>query len=402
MTSIVDTSVKPFRSDMAGAPAVSGTAGTGVAWLDACLVTGFDTKTATSLVIAGGIATLAYSAPTHSAFIDSVVLISGITGTYAALNGEQKVTALGTNQVKFATDLADGTAAGTISFKMAPAGWEIVYTGTNKRAYRSLDVASTKMLLRVDDSNAQYMRVVGYETMSDVDTGTGPFPSAAQMSGGGYWAKSNAASGVANKWVLVADSRFFLCNVAVNSYSLAGAVQGATRGFGDILTRRPSGDPFACVLNYSITATVSNAYDATFDGPNTAQHAMPRNYSGLGSSILYLCLPYTGTNVYSGSDTLLGAFPSPVDGELKLSRKYFNVVSSGATGAVRGDVPGIYTAPQSALADMFKMTDMVPGSGVLAGRNLVTLNPASTTMAATLTGSANAGASFVDITGPWR
>lgn len=403
MASIVDTSVKPFRSDMANAPAVSGTAGTLVALLDALLVTGFDTKSATSLVIAGGVATLSYSAPTHSAFVDSVILISGITGTYAALNGEQKVTALGANQVKFATNLADGTATGTISFKMAPAGWEIVYTGTNLRAYRSLDPLSTKMLLRVDDTNAQFARVVGYEAMTDINTGTGAFPTAVQMSGGGYWAKSAAANATANKWALVADSRLFLCNIAINSYTAPAAVQGATRGFGDIATRRPQGDAFACVLNYSNTSSVANQYDGQFESGADQRHAMPRGYSGLGSGVLNYSMPYTGsTTAWSGSDSWMGTFPSPVDGELKLCKRYFNTVQSGTTGAVRGDLPGLYSVPQSVLADNFKLWDSAPGSGALAGRNLMVFSTATTTMGTTTTGSANAGAAFIDITGPWR
>jgi hypothetical protein len=37
---------------------------------------------------------------------------------------------------------------------------------------------------------ARPWRASGYESMSDVNTGTGPFPTAAQVAGGGYWEKS--------------------------------------------------------------------------------------------------------------------------------------------------------------------------------------------------------------------
>ena len=50
-------SVKWFTSDMRGAPVVSGTAGTLIAMLDACLVTGFGVVTATSVTVSGGVAT---------------------------------------------------------------------------------------------------------------------------------------------------------------------------------------------------------------------------------------------------------------------------------------------------------------------------------------------------------
>ncbi|EPD32955.1 hypothetical protein HMPREF9701_06413, partial [Delftia acidovorans CCUG 274B] len=56
MASPVDTSVKHFLSSMTGAPVLSGTVGSMIALLDALLVTGFDTKTLTSLTVVGGVA----------------------------------------------------------------------------------------------------------------------------------------------------------------------------------------------------------------------------------------------------------------------------------------------------------------------------------------------------------
>jgi len=400
MASVVDTSVKHFRSDMSGAPGVSGTAGSLIALLDACLVNGFDVKTASSLVVSGGVATLGFTGG-HSATVDSVIVVSG--SSVAALNGEQKVTAVAGGQVKFATTAADGAASGTISFKMAPAGFEKPFSKLNVAVYRSLDPASSKMCLRVDDTNAQFARVIGYESMTDVDTGVGPFPTSAQMAGGGYWAKSVAANATLNAWALFADSRFFMVSIAVNSYVNAAAVQGPTRGFGDLLARRPSGDPYACVLNYSSTSSVTSMYDGQFELGQDQRHAMPRGYSGLGTSILHYCLPYIGNaNAYSGNDFLLGAFPSYVDGELKLSRRYFNTVTSGSTGAPRCDLPGLYSVPQTALADTFKLFRVEAGSGTLVGRNLMVVNPAVTTMQGTPLTSSQGGASFIDITGPWR
>jgi hypothetical protein len=45
--------------------------------------------------------------------------------------------------------------------------------------------------------------------MSDVNTGTGPFPTAAQVAGGGYWEKSGAAGSTARNWIVVGDERAF-------------------------------------------------------------------------------------------------------------------------------------------------------------------------------------------------
>ncbi len=401
MSSIVDTSVKNFNSTMTGAPALSGTAGTLIALLDAVLVNGFDLRTPSSLTVAGGVATLAITG-SHSAQQDCVILVAG--SSIAALNGEQKVTAAGAGFVKFATAAADGAASGSISFKMAPAGWEKVYTGTNKAVYRSLDPLSTKMLLRVDDSNAQFARVVGYEVMTDVDTGVGAFPTAAQINGGGYWAKSNVASATTVPWAVHADSRFFAFTPQYGVATNVAYQGGVTRSFGDCIPKRPGGDGYLCVLNYSITATVAQQTDSSLFSNIAYQIATPRSYTGLGSSSLHISWPYTGVQASSASglDSALGAFPSRVDGSLQLSKRYVTSVELG--GSPRGDIPGLYHVPQSGLYDSFKQFDRAPGALDLAGRVLqavATIGSGSAINGATTT-STNVGAGFFDITGPWR
>ena len=104
MTSLVDTSVKFFSSTQAGAPVLNGTAGALKALLDACLVDGFGLKSVVSLVVASGVATITVTGG-HGFLPDGVMLVAG--AATAALNGEQKVTAIGTNTASFATAVAD-------------------------------------------------------------------------------------------------------------------------------------------------------------------------------------------------------------------------------------------------------------------------------------------------------
>lgn len=399
MTSVVDTSVKNFNSTMAGAPALSGTAGSLIALLDAVLVNGFDLKNASSLTIAGGAATLAFTGA-HSAQADSVIQLTGITGTYAALNGEQKVTTIGAGVVKFATSAADGVAAGTINFKMAPAGWEKVYNAANKAVYRSLDPASTKMLLRVDDSAAQWARVVGYESMIDIDTGVGLFPTAAQLAGGGYWAKSLVASSTPAPWAIHADGRIFYFTPQPGIPSNAVYQGGATRLFGDFIAYRPGGDAYGCMLSYSNNSNVPSMADGHLFGGAGTGNATPRAITGLGSAQLNSLQPYAGNvAATSGADGYLGAFPSPVDGSLQLARKFIN-----ASGVARGEFPGAFHGTQSLLFDSFKQLDKVPGTGALAGRTLQAVNAqyATTTFNSTASTTNTCGTGFFDITGPWR
>jgi hypothetical protein len=397
MTSVVDTSVKHFRSDMVGAPVLSGTAGAMIALLDACLVNGFDVKAGTSLVVAGGVATLSFSG-THSATVDSVILISGVTNM-VALNGEQKITVIGAGLVKFATAAADGTAAGTISFKMAPtAYWTKPFSGTNLAVYKSTDPTGTGMSLRIDDTGTTSCRVVGYESMSDVNTGLGAFPTTAQISGGGYWAKSSLASAAAVLWVLIADGRKLILHIAPYYATSTANIAGVTRGFGDDIAYKPGGDAYACSLCYSITATLGSQGDGTPDATFALQHAMPRSYTALGSSVLHGAIPFTGGNTLSGVDATLGAFPSIIDGGLRLSRKWLGTASSAVPP--RGELPGLYHVPMSAAFDTFKTRDVVSGTGALASRKLMALNPSMSYTGVPT--SAATGASFVDITGPWR
>ena len=396
MASPVDTSVKHLHSGMAGAPTLNGVAGSMIDVLDAVLVTGCDFKNATSLAVLNGVATLSFSG-SHSATVESVVLVSGVTGALSALNGEQKVKAIGSGSVSFATASANGTATGTVSFKMAPAGWAKVFSATNIGVYRSQDPAGTQMYLRVDDTGTTSCRVIGYESMTDIDTGVGPFPLAAQQAGGGFWAKSYSANSNAVRWSVIADARTALVSVAVFTSQSTSAIGSNTRMFGDIVASKPGGDAFACVLGYS-SGSNFNSREGCIGTANSAEQAMPRSFTGLGSCVLHSNFSYTGiNNALSGQDPTLGSFPSPIDGGLRLSKRY---VSELQQQPPRGDIPGLYTVPQTDAGRFFYDRVITTGTGILAGRKLFSLTP---TVSNTSEWPSNViGVMFVDITGPWR
>jgi len=400
MASVVDTTVKNFNSTMSGAPSLPGVSGALVSLFDAVLVNGFDVKTATGLTVAGGVASMPFSG-SHSAQLDTVISIAGITGTYASLNGEQKVTAVAAGVVRFATSLPDGAASGTITFKMAPAGWEKVYSGTSKAVYRSLDPASTKMLLRVDDTGAQVARVVGYEAMSDVDTGVGVFPTAAQIAGGGYWSKSTQASSAAVGWNLVADSRTFYLSVRAGMADGVNNQMAPLRGFGDAIALRPSGDAYSAFLGYGTSSSPAVA-DGCLGNNASVQVASPRAYTGLGSGVTQSAQIWgLGNQIahYSGVTDIHGAFPNPVDGALYLSKK---LLSQGGNTSPRSELPGLYALTQSGAWGTFKAGDKVPGSGPLAGRTLVAVTCFGSGSMASSSNQFNTGVVMLDVTGPWR
>lgn len=392
MTSVVDTSVKHFSSDMAGAPILNGVAGSLISMLNACLITGFDTKAATSLVVSGGIATLSFTGA-HSATVGTVVLVAG--SSIAALNGEQKITVIESGFVRFATAAADGVASGTISFKMAPAGWLQPFVGTNLATYKSADPAGTGMILRVNDTGTYQGRVVGYEQMTDVNTGTGPFPTPAMSSGGGYWAKSWEGDATAVPWSLFSDGRLFYIGIAANYSSSTRFTGQIVRGFGDMLARRPGGDPYSCVLNHHANGAVIPAVAAmqgSFSSGSYSGCAFPRNFTGLGSAVSAGCYPNSGgLNEGSGCDGRFGDFPPPF-GELMLSNK---TIANSSIEAPRADVPGLYHLPQGKVFDTFKTGNTIKW----AGRTVMLVNVTEIVGAAS---SVTVGALAFDITGPWR
>jgi len=184
-----------YRHDMGGAPVARGVAGDAIALLDACLVNGFNLRTATSVVVSAEVATMTFS----SAFgwlQHQVIEVAGATP--AALNGEKRVSTVVGNSITFpAPGVANGTATGTITCRTPGLGWSKVFSSANIAVYRAPDIAGTRMFLRVDDTDSTRARARGFETMSDVNTGTGPFPTDAQFSGN--LTSNSAAAGLISR-----------------------------------------------------------------------------------------------------------------------------------------------------------------------------------------------------------
>ena len=392
----MSTTVKHFHSAMSGAPVLSGTAGALIAVLDACLVNGFGLKTADSVVVSGGIATATFSTG-HSFEPDVIALVTGATP--AGLNGEKRVLTAMTNVITFdATDIADGTATGTITFKIAPAGWAKPFSGTNLAAYQSTDVTGTRLFLRVDDTGTKVARVVGYETMSGIDSGLGPFPTGGQLAGGGYWSKSNLANATPRSWTVVSDGKTFWLHTYTADSLVVHA--GSIRGFGDF-TSLKSGDAFACSLLAGISDTsgqsaAGDTYDLELQFPNgTAGPWLARSYTGVGSSVVGTRFVEMGGASTSGSSGGINfatapSYPNGPDNSLILSRTL--IVQGGA--ALRGMTRGALHAVQN-LHTSFAHLDKVPGQGEYAGRKLLAVKCGAAA------GAASRGVMFFDITGPW-
>jgi len=395
MASLVDTSVKHFLSTMYGAPVQNGLAGSKIAVLDACLITGFGLRAATRITVATGVATVEFSVGASlPPPPDSVLLIDG--AAQALLNGEQRVSESGSGVFKFRTAAPDSVDTGAgITFRYAPLGWAKPFSGSNQAVYRSTDPQSYGMYLYVDDRNARATAMRGYESMSAIDVGQGPFPTATQAATGIWWGKSVSANTNAVRWSLAGDARFFFENVATGSSGTATNTGGGSRCFGDLLALRRAGDAFACVISGagSEATAYSNPNVGSLEYSSTTTFFMPRAMTGLGSGVNPRYFSYIGTSSSgSGADTALGNFPSEVDGELKFSRTFVDN-SPASSGTPRALVPGIRYVPQGGLTAYFERDTYLIEEGT--GRRLLA-SPHSTVA------GGPAGYGFVDITGPWR
>lgn len=390
MASIVDTSVKHAYSSMTGAPTIGGTAGSLLAALDAFLVTGWGSKAVDSATISGGVCRLNFASGKSAAQEHAVILVAGASPS--GINGEQKVTAVANGWVEFKTDLPDGAVTGSISFKMAPLGWEKVFSKTNVAVYRQTDIASTRTYYRVDDSDPLYSRVQMYESMTDVDSGIAVAPSVA---GGYYWCK-RAVAGGASYWVLAGDSRGVYFVAGTNSLSTAASTGNyacLSQYMGDLNSFR-SGDAWSAMLTGAETRDYNNIRGCVFCSADAVGFTLKRRSTGLGTSVSCVRKLFGLVTAISGKDSTLSSFPSPVDNGLRLTEI---LITDGLdTNGPRGWMPGAYHCPQTGvIATMGANVLLTRGQGAFNAKQLlsVTIGPPA---------SMDQGVAFLDVTGPWR
>ena len=84
-------------------------------------------------------------------------------------------------------------------------GWAKSFADSTLRAAYKQGVGGNGHYFYLDDSAGASARCRGYEAMTDINTGTGPFPTAVQVSGGDYLHKHDGAAGT-RPWFLVADA----------------------------------------------------------------------------------------------------------------------------------------------------------------------------------------------------
>ena len=381
-----------FDSSMADAPVLSGTAGALRALPKACLVDGFGAGAVATLTVAAGIATAAF-AGAHPYRVGTVSQFAGATP--AGLNGQKRILSITANSVTFdATGIADGTATGTFTHKVAAAGWQELFAGTvtNVLCVKPSVVEATGCVLRVDDTGTINARVRAFEAMTDVSSGVGLTPLEGQVAGGLYWPKSSSANATARPWIVIADERGFYLAVdptGTGRYTLTYA--------GDIASLK-SGDAYGYLLtgNQSDQANASTVPDGCCGWSHRSARSgayMVRSYTAIGQSIAVQRLGahhngstadvYAGTAGYS-----LGTYPNGPNNGLMTGALELHALG------IRGTLPGLLHPVQD-LGNAFATGAIVDGTDDLAGRRLMAIRVAPPA------GAVVAGTVFIDVTGPW-
>lgn len=250
-----------------------------------------------------------------------------------------------------------------------PAGWAKAFSGTNLAAYRP-PAGGNRFYLRIDDTGTTNGRGVGYETMSDVNTGTGDFPTAAQVSGGLYWPKSNTADATARPWIIAATDRMLIMHVS--SASTANATNASVCVFGDIKSYK-SGDAYGTIHIACIGSTPNSAnnFSALASALSAASngHFMARTQAQTGTSVTIgkhtdMCKSASTPRI--GNDGGL-TYPHPPDGGLYMAPLW---VHEPIALAVRGTLPGLWAPLHN---KPLEHLDTFSGTGALAGRTFLAL-----------------------------
>lgn len=267
-------------------------------------------------------------------------------------------------------------------------GWSKPFenVGTNTTVYRP--AAGNRRYLRVIDTTATYStcNIRAYESMTDENTGTKPFPTVTQITGNGSNGLSvhRAAVGYVSNcsWVIIGNEKCFYFLPNLNSASwdtITNVSAGGQFFFGDFISYKPGDIYNTAIIGTEATYTTSSSGRLGSAGDNIGCY-MARPFIGLGSSAPFIKSLENSSQGYTltmGYQFNYPTVPDPITGGIPLARvtltelitlSYPNYYWSTAY-AVRGYLPGMWAPSVKGLAhaDTFNGDS----SGVLSGKSFL-------------------------------
>lgn len=426
----MSSNVKYYHSSMQGVPQLGNAFGALTAMLDAVLANGFNGKVADTVTFLDGIATVTISAG-HLYLVNQWMTVTG--ANEVEYNGEVQILTTTSTQFTYAvTGTPAATATGSVFVEVAPLGFEIAFTGTNKRAYRSQNVLSNRPYLRVDDSNdplytatyAKKGKVTMCQGMSDINTTIGaeaPYTStnpnlnktttgsgASVVDGWYKWyyarVESNAPdvsapSSYNRQWSIVGDDRgFYFFTDHNGSYGRAVYVFTDFESYkvGDGFNTWMVATDWAQAASTSPLAVNSGRHKAPDFGCRITEtmdflgSVVMRNHTQLGGYARVGTMSLNTNNGVQVSGHTNGVpWPNATDYSMVLHPVYLRQED----GNIRGKAPGIMWICNSG---GFEDGDVVTGVAGYPGRRFIVLSSAYGT--SSYLGQAKLA---FDITGPW-
>jgi hypothetical protein len=374
--------VRIFRSTDINAPVLSGTAGALINILDQCLIGGFSPATVSAINRTGSVATVTLAVANTTMFTGDYFTITG--SSQSEYNGANQITVVDSTHYTFVvsgTPATPGTGS-PLYYKTPAGGWTKPFSGSNLAAYKQAS-GTMGFYTRIDDTGSVTCRILNYETMSDVNTGTQPIPTTAQLSGGLWGVKSNAADSSARPWLLITNGK--LIHLFMNTNASTTQPQVSFNSWGDFVSYK-AGDNYAFYAMGGITATLSSGnFLSTYVNENVSDgsmigHYIARDVSGVGGSIGFgkitnASMMGTPTSTVANFPMCIGgstnltptalypmAYPSPVDGGLYMEKLWLTTNAN----AIRGELPGIW-CPMHAYP-LPSHGDTLIGTGPVAGK----------------------------------
>lgn len=323
---VASTDIKFYVHTNTNAPQLTNNYGGVLSILDACLINGFGSQTASSAVIDGDKVTIDFG-NAHNLVLYQVVLIEG--ANVSELNGEYRIVEITTNTIKYKLDstLTTTKSTGVITCTLPPLGWEkpfgsVADTGVGgKGAYRSKNtLLSSRPFLRVvDEADASYSttyakfaKVGIVESMSDINTMSGvqsPFDSNAVnknwvATGSGstavngwakwYYARSSAItntydsaviSGGARQWIVVGTTDYFYFFNNISPLDTPKVAYGFGN-FKSLIQADTSNTFLGSTLTNSTANSSSNLANATTITSNSPTLCLQRIYSQVATPVV--------------------------------------------------------------------------------------------------------------------
>jgi len=393
--------IKVFHAGQAGAPNLRGQNGSLITVLDAILVNGYNSVSITGITRTSNTATVT-TAAAHGLTTGDSALIAGSAQT--DYNIEAVVSVIDGTHFSYTVANSPTTpATGTMTVIRAPAGFDKAFSGTNKAAYRSKDTSGSRPYLQIIDDGsttgaAREAKTRGYLTMSDVDTGSEPFPTAVQYATGLFTYKSSTADATNRPWVLITDGKTFYFQACMDQSPTSMQASGGYLwwiAFGDIISTRPS-DSYTAFFqgshaaNKQTDATSSSNANGVFcptvrtSNPTTACSYIVRSHTQVSGAAIMGSIGHGWDQLALGSLGIFGYPHAPDNGFL------LTPIQCMQGGVLRGRMPGIYEPMQGRVLNQFDTIDNVDG---YTGRKFLALWGQNTSAGSTT------GMLMFDITG---